>query len=222
MRTFREGTVCFVSGGPYGPKWRGTSLILYFYCQHLRRVLFVFVSGGPLRAQGRVKLFQYWTFIAKIWGGYMSWGLTWSEDLKKDSNRFLKIAKLYLLQITFMFLLYRVIKCIPFAWCQIDSGAKLGPVPNWLFCTLGAKLVRCQIDSGAKLTLFTLLVPNWVRCQIDSFTLLVPNWPHNTLGAKLGPVPNCPPTRFLLRIYIRFLSFFLRFYIRFLSFFLRF
>ena len=29
-------------------------------------------------------------------------------------------------------------------------------------------------------------MPNWVRCQIDSFALLVPNWS----GAKLGPVPN--------------------------------
>ena len=194
MPTFKEGINCFVSGGPYGPKWRGTSLILYFYCQHLRRVLFVFVSGGPCgpKRGGNicrgycVQLFQYWTFIAKIWGGYMSWGLTWSEDLKKDSNRFLKIAKLYLLQITFMFLLYRVIKCIPFAWCQIDSGAKLGPVPNWLFCTLGAKLARCQIGSGAKLTLLhswcqidptTLLVPNWVRCQIGSGAKLSAN--HN-------------------------------------------
>ena len=210
MRTFREGTVCFVSGGPYGPnrgnkyssipdcycqqhKGERKSYILDCFCQHLRRVLFVFVSGGPCgpKRGGNicrgycVQLFQYWTFIAKIWGGYMSWGLTWSEDLKKDSNRFLKIAKLYLLQITFMFLLYRVIKCIPFAWCQIDSGAKLGPVPNWLFCTLGAKLARCQIGSGAKLTLLhswcqigsgAKLGPLHSWCQIDPTTLLVPNW----------------------------------------------
>ena len=47
MPTFKEGTVCFVSGGPYGPEGRGNSLILDFYCQHLRRVLFVFASGGP-------------------------------------------------------------------------------------------------------------------------------------------------------------------------------
>ena len=40
-------------------------------------------------------------------------------------------------------------------------------VPNWL---------RCQIGTSAKLTPFTLLVPNWFRCQIDSFY---------TLGAKL-------------------------------------
>ena len=40
-------------------------------------------------------------------------------------------------------------------------------VPNWL---------RCQIGTGAKLTPFTPLVPNWFRCQIDSFY---------TLGAKL-------------------------------------
>ena len=46
LPTFKEGIVCFVSGGPYGPKWRGTSLILDFYCQHLRRVLFVLCLGA--------------------------------------------------------------------------------------------------------------------------------------------------------------------------------
>ena len=50
------------------------------------------------------------------------------------------------------------------SWCQIDSFTLL--VSNWLFCTLGVKLVRCQIDSGAKL----VAVPKWCRCQI------VPNW----------------------------------------------
>ena len=68
-------------------------------------------------------------------------------------------------------------------------------VPNWVRCqidsfyTLGAKLALlyswCQIGSGAKLTLLHSWcqigpVPNWVRCQIG-------------YGAKLGPVPNCPP-----------------------------
>ena len=46
LPTFKEGTVCFVSVGPHGPEGRGNSLILDFYCQHLRRVLFVLCLGA--------------------------------------------------------------------------------------------------------------------------------------------------------------------------------
>ena len=45
-------TSSFVSGGPYGPKGRGSCLILDFYWQHLRRVLLVlyeeYLWGGQL------------------------------------------------------------------------------------------------------------------------------------------------------------------------------
>ena len=49
----------------------------------------------------------------------------------------------------------------------------MGPVPNWVFYTLGAKLGP------------------------------VPKWVFYTLGAKLGPVPNCPPTLFEVRYHLR-------------------
>ena len=44
--TFDEDAGSFVSGGPHGPKEGGNSLILDFYCQHLRRVLFVLCLGA--------------------------------------------------------------------------------------------------------------------------------------------------------------------------------
>ena len=47
LPTLEEGTVfCFVSGGPYGPKGKGNCLILDFYCQHFRKVLFVLCLGA--------------------------------------------------------------------------------------------------------------------------------------------------------------------------------
>ena len=60
-------------------------------------------------------------------------------------------------------------------WCQIGPGAKLTPLHSWCQIGTGAKLTLlhswCQID------LLTLLVPNWLRCQIDS-------------GAKLSSNPG--------------------------------
>ena len=44
--TIDKGAGSFVSGGPHGPKEGGNSLILDFYCQHLRRVLFVLCLGA--------------------------------------------------------------------------------------------------------------------------------------------------------------------------------
>ena len=44
--TFDEDAGSFVSGGPHGPKEGGNSLILDFYCQHLRRLLFVLCLGA--------------------------------------------------------------------------------------------------------------------------------------------------------------------------------
>ena len=45
--TLEEGAVfCFVSGGPYGPKGKGNCLILDFYWQHFRKVLFVLCLGA--------------------------------------------------------------------------------------------------------------------------------------------------------------------------------
>ena len=47
LPTLEEGTVfCFVSGGPYGPKGKRNCLILDFYCQHFRKVLFVLCLGA--------------------------------------------------------------------------------------------------------------------------------------------------------------------------------
>ena len=44
--TIEEGAGNFVSGGPHGPKEAGNSFILDFYCQHLRRLLFVLCLGA--------------------------------------------------------------------------------------------------------------------------------------------------------------------------------
>ena len=89
-------------------------------------------------------------------------------------------------------------KYVPFVWCQIDSGAKLtllhswcqiGPVPNWL---------RCQIDSfhtlGAKLG----PVPNWLFYTLGAKLTPQHSWCQIGSGAKLGPVPNCPLTAWWL------------------------
>ena len=71
-------------------------------------------------------------------------------------------------------------------WPLYTLGAKLGPVPNWL---------RCQIDSfhtlGAKLG----PVPNWLFYTLGAKLTPQHSWCQIGSGAKLGPVPNCPPTR---------------------------
>ena len=115
-------------------------------------------------------------------------GLTWSEDFEKNFNHFSeeKVSQICFDQPSYFFI-----------WCQIGSGVKFVPVSNWLFCTLGAKLVRCQIGTGAKLTPLhswcqigtgakLTLLHSW--CQIDLLTLLVPNWLRCQIGtgAKLS------------------------------------
>ena len=105
---------------------------------------------------------------------------------------------------SFYCIMFRVMKYVPFVWCQIDSGAKLtllhswcqiGPVPNWL---------RCQIDSfhtlGAKLG----PVPNWLFYTLGAKLTPQHSWCQIGSGAKLGPVPNCPPTYWVAPINCHF------------------
>ena len=147
-----------MSGGPHGPKEAGNSFILDFYCQHLRRLLFVFCLGaltGPgefcqiLRLYYvKVNMFEKIKFFP-LYGG-----------------KLVPVPNWYRCQIDpFYTLGAKLVRC------QIGTGAKLTPLHSW-----------CQIGTGAKLT----LLHSW--CQIDLLTLLVPNWLRCQIGtgAKLS------------------------------------
>ena len=100
-------------------------------------------------------------------------GLTWSEDFEKNFNHFSeeKVSQICFDQPSYFFI-----------WCQIGSGVKFVPVSNWLFCTLGVKLVRCQIGAGVKLT------PLHSWCQIGTGVklTLLHSWCQIGAGVKLS------------------------------------
>ena len=142
-----------MSGGPHGPKEAGNSFILDFYCQHLRRLLFVLCLGaltGPGEFCQILRLYYVKVNMLEKIKFFPLYG-----------GKLVPVPNWYRCQIDpFYTLGAKLVRC------QIGTGAKLTPLHSW-----------CQIGTGAKLT----LLHSW--CQIDLLTLLVPNWLRCQIGA---------------------------------------
>ena len=103
LPTFEEGTVCFCVWGPLRAQKRG---------KHLRRVVCVLCLGAPTGPREGETFFNTGPLLPNFEDGtvsFMSWEFCQS---------------LYCI-------MFRVMKYVPFVWCQIDSGAKLTLLHSW-------------------------------------------------------------------------------------------
>ena len=90
--------------------------------KHLRRVVCVLYLGaltGPREGE---------TFsILEVKGNLFNTGLL-LPTFEESTVCFVSGARNFVR--FFYCIMFRVIKCVPFVWCQIGPGAKLTPVPN--------------------------------------------------------------------------------------------
>ena len=105
LPTFEEGTVCFCVWGPLRAQKRG---------KHFWRVVCVLCLGAPTGPREGETFFNTGPLLPKFEEGIF----------------FIYVLGPLRAQGSFYCIMFRVMKYVPFVWCQIDSGAKLTPVPN--------------------------------------------------------------------------------------------
>ena len=123
------------------------------------------------------KISHSWLVGAKTWRLYSAKVWLKVKIWRKNSFIFPRQSYLVIFRPAFIFLytLSNWLRCqigpgvkltLLHSWCQIDSFTLL--VSNWLFCTLGVKLVRFQIGSCSKL----VPVPNFPKLGGDERRIL--------------------------------------------------